>query len=50
MVDEERVAGSGLDGDGDAVAVVGSEREDAEDQQVERSLEEGISGRGVVFG
>ena len=34
-------------GDGDAVTVVGSEREDAKDQEVERSLEKGIAGRGV---
>jgi hypothetical protein len=38
VIHEQRVAGPGLDGHGDAVAVVGPEREDAQDEQVERSL------------
>jgi hypothetical protein len=46
VIDEERVAGAGLDGHGDAVPVMRAEREDPEDEQVERALEEGLRGRG----
>ena len=48
VVDEERVAGPRLDGDGDAVAVMRPERQHAEDEEIERSLEERISRR-IVF-
>ena len=43
MVHEERVAGSGLDGHGNAVPVMCAQRKDAEDEEVERSLEQGIA-------
>src|SRR5215207_5657491 len=45
VVDEERVSRSCLDCDGDAVAVVRPKGQDAEDEQIERSLEEGVSRR-----
>ena len=41
MVDEERVAGLLLDGARNSLAVLGAEQQRAEDQQVERALEEG---------
>jgi hypothetical protein len=50
VIDEERVAGAGLDGHGDAVPVMRAEREDPEDEQVERALKEGTAGGGIVSG
>ena len=43
MVDEERLAGPGQDGHRDPVTVVRPEREDAKDEEVHSSLEQGIA-------
>ena len=50
MIDEERVTRPRLDGHRDAVAVVRAQIEDAEDEEVERSLQEGAPDRFEVHG
>src|SRR5262249_22634864 len=49
VVDEEGFAGAALDGECDAMAVVRRGGKDAQDEEVEGSLEEGIAG-GLVSG
>jgi hypothetical protein len=48
MVDEERVAGPGLDGEGYAVTMVRPQPEHTQDEQVESALEQGFAGRGDI--
>src|SRR5690242_8352824 len=50
MIDEERVPGPLLDDARDRLAVVRSKRENAQNEQVERALEQGVAGGAGLFG
>src|SRR5262249_53943174 len=50
MIDEQRVARPLLDDPRDTLAVMGAQREDAQNQKIERSLHEGIAFGIVVLG
>ena len=49
MVDEQGLAGALLDDARDALPVVGAERERAQDQEVERALQEGVTLFGIFL-